>query len=1151
MEGHMMKRLHYLLTGVAAVLSVGVACAAEYVWDGVDGAWEDAHWNGGQIAPDSPNSKNEETSLDYVNDTFIINSGHVTVSHRLTFAGCTLQVNGGTLEVNSPKNTAVKVGADSSGSGVNGDQTPSILEFRDHAVVIARRLSGSGAFTCVEGSVDLYDEASLTLYLGENDFGDLRVYDGCPFTMHDQSRLEASYIRLYGAGAIFVFEGGTIILHDSNALRSNRSWADQTFDWIGEPGAGQLTQLDNSDVSSALAAKVCRGIFSIDGQPVDPGSTYDLTYDGTNLEWINDALMALSVNGKYLHIEEDPETGAQTLRLEQLPENPPPAVVAGSLTATTLQIQIQDIASTQVDPSTVEVKLDGASIPAQINKQGDTTTITYDIFTATGTPLASDSTHQIEISLQTTQGTEYTVQRSLTVQPYLTIPEAFARSDVDTSMQGFRIRAYQIEGSHPNTIAFTEEMLAGLHGPNIAGDIGVNAEGYLTWMDVLDFGYDNKTGATSVGNFDTGYDFMLVNLPGPTATSLNSSALEVLAFVEFPHAGLYTMGINSDDGFCLQTGLNPKDRFGIVVGQYDGGRSAADSIFTIFVPKPGIYPFRLIWWNGTGSAGIEWFTVQEDGTKVLLNDPTNPDALKVYPTAASEPPYVSMVSPAPGASRVRNDCSISLELASGSTGVDLSSIQLWVNSEQVQPQIQSQAGKVTVKYTPDTLWPSEATIEAQFVWKANGADTALTNQWSFTTMRYVELPTDLVSPLDSVHTDEPGFLVRFYRVEKKDNHTPDNLEFGETVLAGLVAPNIADIQPPTPDGYFVETNVINYARTAPNDNGYFPDDIHFPGIANNGEPNFTVEIRTYVVFPEPGLYLMGVVTPNVWRLTIAEGIQRYLLQVESPTEIAGPVPAVPTINGVNGEFGGPIPEDPLVAPVVYVGGTGCDSNAFANLDLKGKVALIDRGDCSFVEQCLNAQNAGAVAVIIADNETNAFPIIMGGTAPEITIPVMMISYQDGQRLKEHLDGLQVSIGKDPAFVVSEVNKDVPGNVNYEYRFGVLVPEAGVYPFRILIHEDGGYASFEWWTVNEDDSLSLLNDPNDPNALRCYRSREWTPPQKPTISISLEQGQVKIEFTGKLQKAPTVFGPWEEIPGATSPYVISPTEQMQFYRSVSP
>ena len=115
----MMKRLHYLLTGVAAVLSVGVACAAEYVWDGVDGAWEDAHWNGGQIAPDSPNSKNEETSLDYVNDTFIINSGHVTVSHRLTFAGCTLQVNGGTLEVNSPKNTAVKVGADSSGSAVS------------------------------------------------------------------------------------------------------------------------------------------------------------------------------------------------------------------------------------------------------------------------------------------------------------------------------------------------------------------------------------------------------------------------------------------------------------------------------------------------------------------------------------------------------------------------------------------------------------------------------------------------------------------------------------------------------------------------------------------------------------------------------------------------------------------------------------------------------------------------------------------------------------------------------------------------------------------------------------------------------------------------------------------------------------------------
>ena len=45
----------------------------------------------------------------------------------------------------------------------------------------------------------------------------------------------------------------------------------------------------------------------------------------------------------------------------------------------------------------------------------------------------------------------------------------------------------------------------------------------------------------------------------------------------------------------------------------------------------------------------------------------------------------------------------------------------------------------------------------------------------------------------------------------------------------------------------------------------------------------------------------------------------------------------------------------------------CGCGSFFNADsIAGKVALIERGECSFVSKMVKAQEAGAVAVIIAD-----------------------------------------------------------------------------------------------------------------------------------------------------------------------------------------
>ena len=84
--------------------------------------------------------------------------------------------------------------------------------------------------------------------------------------------------------------------------------------------------------------------------------------------------------------------------------------------------------------------------------------------------------------------------------------------------------------------------------------------------------------------------------------------------------------------------------------------------------------------------------------------------------------------------------------------------------------------------------------------------------------------------------------------------------------------------------------------------------------------------------------------------------------------------------------------------------TGAPVNSVA-----GKVALIDRGNCNFTVKVLNAQAAGAIAVIMVNNVAGA-PIIMGGGPDNtITIPAVMISITDGATIKTLLNSQTVNV----------------------------------------------------------------------------------------------------------------------------------------------
>jgi PA domain-containing protein len=80
----------------------------------------------------------------------------------------------------------------------------------------------------------------------------------------------------------------------------------------------------------------------------------------------------------------------------------------------------------------------------------------------------------------------------------------------------------------------------------------------------------------------------------------------------------------------------------------------------------------------------------------------------------------------------------------------------------------------------------------------------------------------------------------------------------------------------------------------------------------------------------------------------------------------------------------------------------------------GNIALVDRGTCGFIVKVKNAQNAGAIAVLVADNVAGSPPAGLGGADPTITIPSVRVTLPDGNAIKAALSSgaVNVTLGVD-------------------------------------------------------------------------------------------------------------------------------------------
>ncbi len=248
-------------------------------------------------------------------------------------------------------------------------------------------------------------------------------------------------------------------------------------------------------------------------------------------------------------------------------------------------------------------------------------------------PFASGSSHTAGlIYAGSTNWWSFRVITNVTVPATASIPSSAA----DPAARGFKAKVVQaqVTTTLANTAARAEAQLAGSN-TNIALP-GPNADGTYTITNIINWNVTKNPGNTPADNGSftailTGQaDEPVPGIPGPGPTGaarFENIAAEITAYLDLP-AGYQKFGINGDDGWLVKLGKSGETN-GPVLFTIDRGAGAADIPFAFITPQSGLYPIRLVWYQGGGGANLEFFTYGPDNEKIPVNA-NRADAVKAY-----------------------------------------------------------------------------------------------------------------------------------------------------------------------------------------------------------------------------------------------------------------------------------------------------------------------------------------------------------------------------------------------------------------------------------------------------------------------------------------------------------------------------------------
>ncbi|WP_109473346.1 S8 family serine peptidase [Ornithinimicrobium cavernae] len=175
--------------------------------------------------------------------------------------------------------------------------------------------------------------------------------------------------------------------------------------------------------------------------------------------------------------------------------------------------------------------------------------------------------------------------------------------------------------------------------------------------------------------------------------------------------------------------------------------------------------------------------------------------------------------------------------------------------------------------------------------------------------------------------------------------------------------------------------------------------------------------------------------------------------------------------GYSPATGAPEPPTEGTGAIVRLGDTGspegmaCTADGGITADLTGKLVLIDRGTCSFHEKAANAEGAGAVGVVLANNVAGVINATVEGD-PAITIPVVTIQQAAGADLNAAIAAGGEEIELTWTDEVTSAESPTAGLISSFSSYGMtaeleLKPDLGAPGGNIFSAyplEKGGYAS---------------------------------------------------------------------------------------------
>ncbi|HOA62732.1 MAG: hypothetical protein KA191_17295 [Verrucomicrobia bacterium] len=294
---------------------------------------------------------------------------------------------------------------------------------------------------------------------------------------------------------------------------------------------------------------------------------------------------------------------------------------------------------TQVTPGSVQLFLDDMDVTSAAQTSINDTASGVSVNHAPPNFLTPGTVHTVKVMYADNAAHSFTNEYSFFTETMPVLPPALALPPTSGISTGFNLRI-SMAPNHPdpvfqNTVDRAEKQLAGLlagpSGPVTNAISGSTSASACTETKVIN--YKQRADDANEGKLggDVVFPFGDVVLP-------SQLALEATTYLQLP-SGVVTFGVASDDGFRLYGGYGTN----LVLGTYDGSRGAqVPSEFPVLVYQAGLYPVRLVYYDGGGGASLEFYTANNASApntlgRVLVNGTDDSDAVLIRAYRAAPP----------------------------------------------------------------------------------------------------------------------------------------------------------------------------------------------------------------------------------------------------------------------------------------------------------------------------------------------------------------------------------------------------------------------------------------------------------------------------------------------------------------------------------